>query len=124
MTINQRLKILREYLKLSQGDFSAAIGLTQGGYSDIERGRREPSEMAIELISSKYAVSREWLLEGAGEMLTPKEPESKVTVSDRVEEIIERMRLDHEAEKRELYDIIKHDREIQRSLIEQLKKVK
>lgn len=39
-------------------------------------------------------------------------------------EMIEKMMASHEQEKRELYDIIKHDREIQKSLIEQLKKVK
>lgn len=109
---------------MNQTQFSDSIGIKQSSLSRIESGVGNPSEGTMRVICMTHNINSSWLYHGDGEMFIQKEPESKVNVYARVEEIIERMRLDHEAEKRELYDIIKHDREIQRSLIEQLKKVK
>jgi DNA-binding XRE family transcriptional regulator len=39
MTENQRLKIIRKFFKATQVNFASSIGLTQAGYSDIERGK-------------------------------------------------------------------------------------
>lgn len=121
----ERIKLLRKHLGVNQEDFAKAIGLSgNSAVSQFEKGVTTPNDRTLAAIATKFGVNYEWLLNGSGEMLVPKEPESKVNVYARVEEIIERMLLDHAAEKRELYDIIKHDREIQKSLIEQLKKVK
>jgi DNA-binding XRE family transcriptional regulator len=43
MTENQRLKIIRKFFKATQVNFASSIGLTQAGYSDIERGKNNVS---------------------------------------------------------------------------------
>lgn len=96
------------------------------------------SSFTVTEVAKRFNISREHLYklyqkEDIGAEYTRLADDIGLTALDKklqsdnstsVVEIIERMRLDHEAEKKELYDIIKHDREIQKSLIAQLKKVK
>ena len=65
---NQRLKQFREYLKISQGDFAKSIGLQQGSYSDIERGKSSISQDVITKIISIYNMNPTWFYTGIGEM--------------------------------------------------------
>ncbi len=74
MTENQRLKILREILNLSQGEFSIAIGRKQGSVSDIERGRNSVDGI-LELLKLKFNVNPVWLKTGEGEMFLDAGPE-------------------------------------------------
>lgn len=62
--INKRIKELRESLHLSQEAFGKSIGLSKSGISNIEKGIRTVRSSYIELICSKYNVSKEWLLTG------------------------------------------------------------
>ena len=45
--MNERLKELRKALGLKQGDFAAALSISQGHLSDIENGRKEVSEFLL-----------------------------------------------------------------------------
>lgn len=71
MTENQRLKIVREFLKKNQVDFATSIGLTQGGYSDIERGKNNVSGKIKILLKREHHVNISWLESGDGEMFLP-----------------------------------------------------
>lgn len=42
--VNERIKKIRKELGLSQENFAARLGLKQGSYSDIERGRASVSQ--------------------------------------------------------------------------------
>lgn len=64
----QRIKEVRQHLKLFQKDFAQAIGLKQSSYSDIERGNAPITERTIIAICSKFNVNEEWLRTGKGEM--------------------------------------------------------
>ena len=68
--MNKRLRRLRKELKLSQQEFSASLGMKQGGYSHIESGENSLTDKNITLICLRYSVSEQWLRTGEGEMFT------------------------------------------------------
>ena len=68
MTENQRLKIIRKFLKETQEDFGASLGLTQAGYSDIERGKNSVSGKIKILLKREHNINLSWLETGEGEM--------------------------------------------------------
>jgi transcriptional regulator with XRE-family HTH domain len=70
MTENQRLKIIRKFLKVTQIDFGASLGLTQAGYSDIERGKNRVSGKIKILLKREHNINLTWLETGEGEMFT------------------------------------------------------
>jgi transcriptional regulator with XRE-family HTH domain len=59
---NQRVKAVRQALKLSQQDFSASISIKQGSLSDIERGRLSVSSKIADTIEKVYNIPAEWIL--------------------------------------------------------------
>ncbi len=71
MTENQRLKIVRKFLNRTQVDFASSIGLTQAGYSDIERGKNNVSGKIKILLKREHHVNISWLETGDGEMFLP-----------------------------------------------------
>jgi transcriptional regulator with XRE-family HTH domain len=66
--MKQRLKELRKYLKLTQGEFAEKIGMTDASMSHMESGRTALSEQNIKLICLTFGVREEWLRGGKGEM--------------------------------------------------------
>src|SRR5690606_6046842 len=70
MTENQRLKIIRKFLKETQEHFGASLGLTQAGYSDIERGKNNVSGKIKILLKREHNINLQWLETGEGEMFT------------------------------------------------------
>jgi phage repressor protein C with HTH and peptisase S24 domain len=73
MSVGERIKQLRELLGLTQTEFASRIGLTYKMLGLYEKGKYEPSEKVLRLISSTFGVSYEWLKEGKGEMLWRKD---------------------------------------------------
>ena len=65
----ERLKAIRSYFDLNQGNFAKSIGLKQGSYSDIERGRTGLSINLLENLVKNYNINANWLLTGKGKML-------------------------------------------------------
>ena len=72
MTINDRIKVLRTKLKLSQIDFGGRIGITESAVSNYENGRRSISEQVKTAITREYGVNKLWLESGEGSMFLPK----------------------------------------------------
>jgi transcriptional regulator with XRE-family HTH domain len=68
VTENQRLKIVRRFLDKTQVEFASSIGLTQAGYSDIERGKNNVSGKIKILLKREHHVNVSWLESGEGEM--------------------------------------------------------
>lgn len=68
LEISDRIKEVRLYLNLTQGDFSEKIGIGQAALSAIEKGIRGITDRNISLICEKFNVSEEWLRTGSGEM--------------------------------------------------------
>lgn len=98
-----RLKVIRKHLKLSQIEFANSLGIKQGSYSDIERGRTgNISSYLLKIIESNYNINIDWLLTGEGSML-------KSTASD----VVPEYGIDY---KEKYYDALEEIREIRREL--------
>jgi transcriptional regulator with XRE-family HTH domain len=64
----ERLRKIRKALKLSQGEFGAALNLSGSFISDIEKGRSKAGLDLFFYISSVYKVNLYYLVLGTGEM--------------------------------------------------------
>jgi repressor LexA len=81
-----RLKQVRKMLKMSQKDFAASVGMSQGHLCVIERGEHEPTNTLLKAICYEHKVNEKWLLTGKGEPLTPAVPEIGIPVFDQLPE--------------------------------------
>ena len=70
MTINERIKELRKKLGLTQIEFAEKIGLKKSAASWIEKKGSNVTASNIQLISTTFNVSEEWLTNGTGDMFT------------------------------------------------------
>lgn len=74
--MNRRVKEIRIALGLSQDAFGAKLGLKRAAVSRIESGAVNLTETNVILICERFNVSREWLLNGTGEMFLPESSDS------------------------------------------------
>lgn len=63
--MNERLKLLREALGLTQTDFGNKLGLARNTIANYEGGLREPNDAILKLICKTFNVDYFWLSEGA-----------------------------------------------------------
>jgi transcriptional regulator with XRE-family HTH domain len=75
MSINKRIKQVRQSLEMSQISFSKGIYLSNGYYAGIELENRKANDRIIELITNKYGVNRHWLETGEGKMFETPAPD-------------------------------------------------
>lgn len=68
MTINDRVKLLRKSLNLTQIEFGKKIAVAQGYLTNIENGHREVTDKIIKLICLQFDINEDWLRTGAGDM--------------------------------------------------------
>ena len=66
--MNERLKLLRKTLKLSQDAFAERIGMKGSSISLLESGGRNITEQVIKSICREFNVDYIWLTTGDGEM--------------------------------------------------------
>lgn len=67
-SVNQRIKFLRESLKISQTDFSGKLQVSQSRIAKIENQKVEVDIALVSHIAYELNVDRNWLLTGEGEM--------------------------------------------------------
>jgi transcriptional regulator with XRE-family HTH domain len=70
VTVNRRIKQVREALKLSQVQFSRVISLSSGYLAGVEVEKRKANDRIIKLICSSFNVNETWLKTGDGEMFS------------------------------------------------------
>ena len=68
ININQRIKEVRKAAGLTLEKFGQRIGITASSCSTIESGKSNPSNQTIVAICREFGVSKQWLVEGVGEM--------------------------------------------------------
>lgn len=68
MTVNERVRQVRNALNLTQKDFGNRITLAQTYLSQIEKGSRNVTEKIFKIICHEFNVNEEWLRTGKGEM--------------------------------------------------------
>lgn len=66
-TVNERIKMLRNHLNLTQQEFAERVGITSTQLSRIENGDGTPQNTTIQKISEGTNVSFEWLLHEKGD---------------------------------------------------------
>lgn len=69
--MNERLKILRKSLKLTQQEFADRIGIKRNSLANYEIGRNTPIDAIVVSICREFNVNEEWLRTGAGDMFLP-----------------------------------------------------
>ena len=71
--MQERIKILRKSLGLTQKQFAEKIGVKQNTVAQYEIGRNIPTDMAINLICREFNVNEIWLRTGVGDPFQKKE---------------------------------------------------
>lgn len=66
--MTNKIKAIREALKLSQREFGEKLGVSRDVISNIEYGRVQPKELLLRHICQLYRVNEHWLQTGEGEM--------------------------------------------------------
>ena len=66
--MNERLKIIRLKLKLTQDNFAKKINITRSHISALEKSKRTITDRSINDICREFNVNEEWLRHGTGEM--------------------------------------------------------
>lgn len=64
MNINQRLRSLRDHLKLGRHDFSTSIGMKKQTLANIENERQQINGSYLEAICEAYPEYAYWLVTG------------------------------------------------------------
>lgn len=85
--IGERLKEVRKDKGLNQTDFANSINISQGLITDMERGKKQPTERTLQDICRVYNVSYEWLTTGEGEKYISMTEEEKLKA--RISEIMQ-----------------------------------
>ncbi|MFV0551247.1 MAG: helix-turn-helix domain-containing protein [Anaerorhabdus sp.] len=68
MSVNQRIKQVRQSLNLSQAKFAKAISISNGYIAGIELENRNVNDRLIKLVSVTFNVRESWLKTGEGSM--------------------------------------------------------
>ncbi len=96
MQLYERIKHLRKNeLKITQDAFAEKINISRSNLGNIETGKVGVTERVITDICKEYAVNREWLENGTGEMFDETSPSivdmlvEKYSLSDTARKILE-----------------------------------
>lgn len=65
--MNERIKLIRKNLKMTQAEFGQEIGSTRDAIANYENGRVIPDKTTRMLICSKFNVNEAWLETGEGD---------------------------------------------------------
>jgi transcriptional regulator with XRE-family HTH domain len=71
-TINQRIKVLRKTLKVTQKEFATILAVSQSQIASMETGEREVSGRTIKQLCDSFDVNIHWLRTGEGDMFARK----------------------------------------------------
>lgn len=81
MLMEERIRIIRKELGLTQEKFAKRIGLARNSVASYEIGRREPTNAIIVSICKEFHINEEWLRTGNGEMYSIQEDDyTKIAV--------------------------------------------
>lgn len=66
--MNNRIKLLRKELDLSQQSFADALNVKRVSIANYESGRKTLTDSTVSLICDKFEVNENWLRHGSGDM--------------------------------------------------------
>lgn len=91
MNIHERLKQLRTELSLTTRAFGAAINMSGGAITNMEKGTRNITERTIRDICREYNVNLDWLTNGVEPMFT--DVTSELDIDDEVKQLAQQYSL-------------------------------
>jgi transcriptional regulator with XRE-family HTH domain len=113
--MNERIKEVRNSLKLTLEKFGEPIGLKKSGLSLIENGKNALTEQNIKAICRVYNVNEHWLRTGEGEMFLQK------TIDEELSEFVGELIMDQsESFKKRLISALTKLRPEQWDLLEEI----
>lgn len=78
LEIARRIKEIRLSRGLTQQAFASSLGIVQGFLSDVERGKKLPSDTLLIALCHLYEINEEWLFSGIGEISRRTVPQEDV----------------------------------------------
>lgn len=72
--MNERIKLVRKTLGLTQQEFGEKLGVSRDVISNIEYRQVPPKELLVKHIATLYGVNLAWLMYGEGEMMISASP--------------------------------------------------
>lgn len=81
--MNERLKLLRKTLKLSQEEFGNRIGVTKASISRLESGINKITDQMEKSICREFNVEPRWFKNGEGDMFASSDDDVMVMI-DRI----------------------------------------
>lgn len=70
MKVGEKIKAAREAKNLKQWELATKVKVSQEFISEVERGKKNPSEPVLELLKNNLAINPEWWETEEGEMFT------------------------------------------------------
>lgn len=107
MNIHERLKQLRNELNLTTRAFGAAINMSGGAITNMEKGSRNITDRTIRDICREYNVNFDWLVHGIEPMF--EDVTSNLDIDDEVKQLAQQYALLNDS-----------DRELIKKLIDSL----
>ena len=78
MSVNERLKTVRQTLNLSQKLFAKSVFISTSHYTLIETGNRKIKDSFLDSVCKIYNANKNWLLTGQGDMFIAEPPDVKL----------------------------------------------
>lgn len=91
MNIHERLKQLRDELKLTTRAFGAAINMSGGAITNMEKGTRNITDRTIRDICREYNVNYDWLANGIEPMFA--DVTNELDIDDEVRQLAQQYSL-------------------------------
>lgn len=78
--VNDRIRQVRrsETVNLTLEKFGERLGVTRAAISNVESGRRQPTNQLITAICREFNVNETWLRTGEGDMFNAQTPEDEL----------------------------------------------
>lgn len=69
--MNNRVRLVRDKLHLTQSEFGEKLGVSRDVISNIELNRVNLKELFIDHLCLVYRINKDWLVSGNGDMFLP-----------------------------------------------------
>ena len=80
MSINKRIKTIRNKLNFTQVQFAEKIAISNGYLAAIELENKQANERIIRLIINEFHINEHWFRTGLGEMFIDNENPSSIQI--------------------------------------------
>ena len=89
-TVNERVKLLRTHLNLSQSDFAYKLEKTGASISRVENNVATPRVSTLNKMVAIFGVSKDWLINGEGELVISPPTSKESSWKQKAFEVMER----------------------------------